>query len=163
MKLRKFVLLTALFLVTSQAATQSAVATDAIFCEAMLRQSIIRKTIPPYPREAIKSGAQGRVIAAVVFDEDGNLSKVEVLEAPHTSIRQSVIDTLKDWKASRHSTSNGPINLVGWLSFDFSIQGDVGHVEYAERSNDDNKPDKRYIHPFIHSKPPFYYQYEFGG
>ena len=63
MKPRMFVLLPALLLVTSQAAALSAVATDALFCEACLRQSIIRKTIPPYPREALESGAQGRVIA----------------------------------------------------------------------------------------------------
>ena len=163
MKVKKFALLIALLLVTSQAAAMSAVATDAIFCEAALRQKIVKTTTPTYPREALESGAQGRVIAAVVFDEFGDLSKIEVLEAPHPSIREAVIDTLKDWKAGRFSTASGPINLVGWLSFDFAIQKGVGHVKYAEHSNDDDKPDKRYIHPFIHSKPPFYYRYEFGG
>ncbi|MEK6304298.1 MAG: energy transducer TonB [Acidobacteriota bacterium] len=163
MKQKMFVLLLALLLVASQASALSAVATDALYCEAMLRERIVKRTILPYPRQALDNGAQGRVIVAVVFDQYGDLSKVEVLEAPHPSTKQAVIDTLKDWKAARMGTSSGPINLVGWLSFDFSIQGGVGHVEYAERSNDDDKPDKRYIHPFIRSKPPFYYQYQFGG
>ena len=160
---KKFALLPVLLLVTSQAAALSPVAYDVIYCEAMLRVAIVSKTPFHYPREAMQIGAQGRVIVAVVFDEFGNLSKIEVLEAPHPSIRQAVIDTLKDWKTSRHSTSSGPSNLVGWLSFDFTIQGDVGRVEYTEHSNDDDKPDKRYIHPFIRSKHSFYYQYEFGG
>ena len=160
MKARMFVLLPALLFVTSQAAALSAVAYDVIYCEAMLRQAIVRKTPFHYPREAMQSGAQGRVIVAVVFDEFGDLSKIEVLEAPHPSIRQAVIDTLKDWKASRHSTTSGPSNLVGWLSFDFTIQDGAGHVEYAEHSNDDDKPDKRYKHPFIRSKHSFYYQYQ---
>lgn len=163
MKPRMLVLSLALLLVASQATVLSAAGRSGIYSEAALRQTIVRTTTPPYPREALESGAQGRVIAAVVFDEDGNLSKIEVLEAPHPSIRQSVIDTLKDWKAARFSTSNGRIKLAGWLSFDFTIQDGVGHVEYAQRGNDDDKPDKRYIHPFIHSKPPFYYQYQFGG
>lgn len=161
MKPKVFVLLLALLLLISHEAASSAAARNGKYSEAALRRTIVRTTTPPYPREALESGAQGRVIAAVVFDEDGNLSKIEVLVAPDRSIRQSVIDTLKDWKAARLSTANGRIKLVGWLSFDFTIQGGVGYVEYAEHNNDDDKPDKRYIHPFTHTKNPFYYQYKF--
>ena len=161
MKPKVFALLLALLLLISHEAASSAAARNGKHSEAALRRTIVRTATPPYPREALESGAQGRVIAAVVFDEDGNLSKIEVLEAPHPSIRQSVIDTLKDWKAARFSTSNGRIKLVGWLSFDFTIQDGVGHVEYAQRGNDDDKPDKRYLHPFTHTKNPFYYQYKF--
>ncbi|HLG17703.1 MAG TPA: energy transducer TonB [Blastocatellia bacterium] len=120
--------------------------------------------MPDYPNEALKAEARGVVIAAVVFDENGDLSTVDVLEAPHPSIKQAITEALLQWKTGRYGTDSGPKRLVGWLSFECEIKDGVGHIGYTRRTDDDNQPDKRYRHPHVCCDPrtPFYYCYQGG-
>jgi TonB family protein len=135
-----------------------------IYAEALLRQRIIYSQQPEFPREALEAGAQGTVIVAVVFDEEGNLSKAEVMESPHPAIKQAVLDALKQWKSGRYGGNGGPWKLTGWLSFSCVIEDGRGQIVYTQRTDADNKPDKRYRHPFAqtHERFPFYYRYQFG-
>jgi len=103
------------------------------------------------------------VIVAVVFDEEGKLSQAAVLEAPHPLIKQAVLDALRLWETGRFGGPDGPHQLCGWLSFDSTIKDGKGSIEYTQRTNEDNKPDRRYQHPYARTGrgTPFCYQYQF--
>ncbi|MGH9765020.1 MAG: TonB family protein, partial [Blastocatellia bacterium] len=123
--------------------------------------------MPQYPEAALKTGAHGEVIIAVIFKEDGTLEKAAVLASPHPEITRSVLEALKNWKTGRHFADrlNGveQLRLVSWLSLDFEIVDGKGQVGYAKRGPDDTQIDKRFVHPFTGSNSvPFWYQYTPG-
>ena len=136
-------------------------ASSRTMCEKMIRHDVIKKKMPQYPKEALESGAQGVVVVAVVFGEDGDLSKFEVMEAPHPSIKEAVAQVIKKWRVKPSSGNFGPVTKFGWLSFEYVIEEGVGRVGYTTRSDEDCQEDKRYVHPFSPDagKFPFYYQY----
>ncbi|MEK6304192.1 MAG: hypothetical protein AABO41_26185 [Acidobacteriota bacterium] len=125
-----------------------------------MRQAVIKRAIPELPKDTPIESADGLVVVAVVFDEEGKLSQAEVLEAPHPSIKQAVLDALKLWETERRGVFEGPHQLVGWLSFNCTIKDGKWGIEYTQ-TDEDHKPDKRYKHPFARTNPrtPFYYQY----
>lgn len=131
-----------------------------LYPEGAIRQLVLKRVMPELPKETPINSAQGLVIVAVVFDEEGKLSQAEVLEAPHPLIKQAVLDALKLWETDRRGGPDGLHQLAGWLSFDRIKDGKWG-IEYTERTNEDNNLDKRYRHPFArtHPRSPFYYQY----
>jgi TonB family protein len=134
----------------------------ALYPEKHLREVVIKSVMPEYPDEALRNGAQGTVVVAVVFDAEGQLSKAEVLEAPHPAIKKATLDALKFWRTGRYGDESGPQPMAGWLSFSFAIEKGHGRVAYAKRTDEDNQlPDKRYIHPFAPTsvRTPFYYMY----
>ena len=120
----------------------------ALYPEKHQREVVIKRVMPEYPDEALRNGAQGIVVIAVVFDAEGQLSKAEVLEAPHPSIKKATLDALRFWRTGRYGDESGPQPMAGWLSFSFEIENGQGRVDYAKRTDEDHLPDKRYIHPF---------------
>ncbi|MGH9765021.1 MAG: TonB family protein [Blastocatellia bacterium] len=133
--------------------------------EEMMRRDLIENPMPQYPEAALKTGAHGEVIIAVIFKEDGTLEKAAVLASPHPEIIRSVLEALKNWKTGRYFVGPGadPLREVSWLSLDFEIVDGKGQVGYARRGPDDTKNDKRYVHPFAGKDVgPFWYQYTPG-
>ena len=144
-----------------QGNTQEKKTPIAVFREAAMRSEVTEAWMPVYPNEALKAGAEGTAMAAILFDEDGNVSKVAILESPHPAITEALTGFLKQWKTSPRGIAGYPrIRVAGWLSFDFKIKQGVGHVGYSRRTADDNRVDKRYVHPFTEDRYPFYYGYE---
>ena len=133
----------------------------ALYPEKHQREVVIKRVMPEYPDEALRNGAQGIVVIAVVFDAEGQLSKAEVLEAPHPAIKRATLDALRFWRTGRYGDESGPYRMAGWLSFSFVIENGHGRVDYTKRTDEDHLPDKRYIHPFAPTSPrtPFYYMY----
>ena len=137
----------------------------AIFTETGMRAQIKEAWMPVYPDEALKAGAQGEVVVAVLFNEDGSFGKAAVLESPHPTITAALLDVLKQWKTLvRHTErADGPYQAVGWLTFSFEIRDGKGYVSYETHSPDDKKLDRRFVNPLI-PRPygPIYYRYESG-
>lgn len=132
-----------------------------LYPEGAIRRIVLKRVMPEFPKETPINSAQGVVIVAVVFDEEGKLSQAEVLEAPHALIKQAVLDALTLWETGRFGSFRGLHQLAGWLSFDCTINDGKWGIEYTQRTSEDHKPDKRYKHPFARTNPrtPFYYQY----
>jgi len=99
--------------------------------EVYIRHDAVKTVTPNYPEEAIASGAQGLVIAAVRFDEKGDLIKIKVLQSPHSSITDAVIQAVKEWKIGKnHKIDYGrPGHLQGELRFHFILENGTGCVE----------------------------------
>jgi TonB family protein len=99
--------------------------------EDYLRHDAVKTVTPSYPEEAIAAGAQGLVIAAVRFDEKGDLIKITVLQSPHSAITEAVIQAVKEWKLGKnHKIDYGrPGHIQGELRFHFILENGTGRVE----------------------------------
>jgi len=149
--------LIALLLVATSLGTQRL----GLYPEGAIRKIVIKRVMPEFPKGTPINNAQGLVIVAVVFDEEGKLSQAEVLEAPHPLIKQAVLDALKLWETEPRGVFEGLHQLAGWLSFDCMIKDGKWGIEYTQRTDEDNHLDNRFIHPFSRAnrRTPFYYQY----
>src|SRR5262249_5936475 len=106
----------------------------ATILESDMRREITEGPMPSYPDEALKAGAQGTAMVAVLFDEDGKLWKAAVLESPHPAIAEGVMDALKRWKTYPRGTDlHARVRVASWLSFDFKIKDGMGYVGYTSR------------------------------
>ena len=77
----------------------------------------------------MRLGAQGQVVAAVRFNENGELAMIRILRSPHPLLTQSVIDATQQWRRRRLFTVNREqIRDQGELRFNFVIEGGVGRV-----------------------------------
>jgi periplasmic protein TonB len=54
---------------------------------------------PPYPKEALASGAKGEVVAELTINEIGEVTNVRIISAkPTTVFNKTVTNTLRKWR-----------------------------------------------------------------
>ncbi len=95
-----------------------------------LRHFMTHTVQPAYPEEAVQAGAQGQVIAAVRFNEYGQLSMIRILQAPHPRLAQAVREAVRQWRMRRLVLADRtPVAHEGELRFNFIIEDGVGRVE----------------------------------
>ena len=100
-----------------------------------LRHFMTHTVQPAYLPEAARAGAQGQVIAAVRFNEHGQLSMIRILQSPHPLISQAVRDAVRQWKMLRmvSAADRTPTAHEAELRFNFIIEDSVGRVETPPR------------------------------
>jgi TonB family protein len=102
--------------------------------EVSLRRSAIRKVMPIFPEEAIKANAQGVTVAQIRLDEKGELSSVQILQAPHESIARATAAAVRQWAFYFDLSKEGePICLKGKLTFYFVIENGRPYVRDPKR------------------------------
>jgi outer membrane biosynthesis protein TonB len=102
--------LIALLLVATSLGTQRL----GLYPEGLIRKIVIKHVMPEFPKGTPINSAQGLVVVAVVFDEEGKLSQAEVLEAPHPLIKQAVLDALKLWETEPRGSFFG-LHQILWM------------------------------------------------
>jgi TonB family protein len=108
--------------------------TEGSLSEVALRRSAIRKVMPIFPAEAIKANTQGVTVAEIRLDEKGELSSVQILQAPHESIARATADAVKQWAFYFDlSKEKEPICLRGKLTFYFVIENGTPYVRDPKR------------------------------
>jgi TonB family protein len=113
-----------------------------LMAEDKLRKRVTASVLPEFPEKARAAGAQGLVIAAVHFDEDGNLSEIRVLKSPHAEISSAVTKALTSWKVRPYSADSAErARIQGELRFYYVIKDGVGLVR--EPSIDEQKKHSR--------------------
>lgn len=122
-----------------------------LISEDRLRKRITASVLPEFPEEARTAGAQGLVIAAVHFDEDGNFSKARVLKSPHPQISLAVTKALTSWKVTPYLVDSVlRARIQGELRFYYVIEDGVGFVrapsidEQKKRSREYRKIDMEF-------------------
>lgn len=118
----------ALSIFSKTVAMQGVVATAS---EGSLRKIATKIVIPLYPQKSIKRKAKGVAVAQIMINQDGDVSKVEILEAPDSMISTSVTEAVSQWKFRSSKIKDGPsVTVKGKLTFYFVIddQG-KGRVE----------------------------------
>lgn len=97
--------------------------------ESTLRKYATKVVMPSYPENARKRGAQGVVVAQVDVNEQGDVTKVEILEAPDPSIGEVVSDSIKRWKFKTPTIKGKAVRIKGKLTFYYKLENKVGRVE----------------------------------
>lgn len=98
--------------------------------EKTLRKFAKIVVMPKYPDASQRAGAQGVAVAHLDINEEGTVSKVELLEAPDEATGSAVVMALKMWTFERpiEDTTGKPIRLSGKLTFYFVIENGHGVV-----------------------------------
>src|SRR5262249_26373018 len=90
--------------------------------EASIRNMAVNKVLPAFPPEAVNASAAGVAVAQVRLDENGTLTSVEVLQAPHPSIAQATIAAIKQWEFKFAKNEAAPECFNSKLTFYFVIE-----------------------------------------
>jgi len=78
--------------------------------------------MPLYPEKSIKRKAKGVAVAQIMINQEGDVSKVEILEAPDSMISTSVTEAVSQWKFRSSKIKDGPsVAVKGKLTFYFVI------------------------------------------
>ncbi|HEY6249998.1 MAG TPA: TonB family protein [Candidatus Angelobacter sp.] len=86
-------------------------------------RKITEATVPPlYPDDAVKARQTGVAVALVTVTAKGDVSKVDVLEAPSSSIGTSLSDALSQWRFKTATSSGRPTGYTGKVTYYFVFQ-----------------------------------------
>ncbi|MCX6198878.1 MAG: energy transducer TonB [Bacteroidetes bacterium] len=76
-----------------------------------------------YPKQCLDSNIQGKVFLRFVVNEDGTISKIEVMKSPHKFLNESAIDALRKIKKFNPGKQNGkPIKVYYSIPVGFRIE-----------------------------------------
>lgn len=88
--------------------------------------------LPDYPADTEPAGSQGIVLAAVLFDQEGKIAKVNVYEAPGPRFADAVTRALEQWKLkSLYNAAGEPIETQTAVRFHFIFEDGKGRAETA--------------------------------
>ena len=126
---RLLLILSSAMLVSAQTQKLQPLVGDTL--ERYIRSDAVKTVTPVYPADAIAAEVQGLVIAAVRFDEKGDLLEIKILQSPHSSITEAVLSAVKEWKIGKHHKIDygRPGHLQGELRFHFILENGQGRVE----------------------------------
>lgn len=96
--------------------------------EVVLRKQASKIVQPLYPEEALKQGASGVSVTALVIGLEGNIEKLDVLEAPHPSIKAAVATAVRQWKFGVTTMEGNPVKVHGKLTFYFVLNNKKAEV-----------------------------------
>jgi TonB family protein len=97
--------------------------------ELSLRQAATKVVMPEFPKEAIKRNVSGLAVIQIVFDENGQVEKTKILEAPDILTGNAVVLAVKQWRFQPQKVNGDPVSIQGKLTFYFVIdRPGVGRV-----------------------------------
>jgi TonB family protein len=114
--------------------------------ETGLRSIAIEHPSPDYPASSISRGSTGVAVAAVRLGADGDVTRVNVLQAPDPDIDASLRRTLRQWRflPPQVDGSKDPYVMEGKLTFYFQIRDGRPTVEEPQDpSSGRNRPRHR--------------------
>ena len=92
-----------------------------------IRKSASRIVMPTFPETARRRKAHGVAVVELQYNGTGDVTDIQVLESPDPTIKEALIDAVKQWKF-RISTLNGkPLSVRGKLTFYYIVEKN-GHA-----------------------------------
>jgi periplasmic protein TonB len=81
---------------------------------------VAHRVQPIYPAASVRAKEQGYVVAGVLIDEHGHVSKVKVVQSSgFRRLDQSVVDALLQWTFTRHANGSPPNPT--WANFAYAF------------------------------------------
>jgi TonB family protein len=117
----------------AQAQTQitSPLAVPTTTWEPILRSTAIKSVRPKCPQDAVHNRLTGVAVAQVFLTIDGNVDRVEILEAPSPSAGEAVSEAVVGWRFRPPAPVAGrPLRRSGKLTFYFVTKDDRCSVLY---------------------------------
>jgi TonB family protein len=96
--------------------------------ELSLRKAATRVVMPEFPPEAIKRRVSGVAVIRILYDENGEVIKTKVLEAPDLLTGNAVLAAVKQWQFQPQKVNGEPVRIKSKLTFYFVIEGGIGRV-----------------------------------
>jgi TonB family protein len=84
--------------------------------------------MPEFPAQAFTAGADGVAVARLKLDEQGNVTDVTVLAAPHPAIKEALLAALARWKFKPAKVNDVPTPITSRLTFYYAIDNGRGVV-----------------------------------
>ena len=82
----------------------------------------LRRTVRKFPREALESGVEGRVLASFVVEADGSVGSVRIIRSPHPVLSREVVQALAESPRWTPGSQNGePVRVKYTVPVDFRI------------------------------------------
>jgi len=85
--------------------------------EAGIRKSASKTIMPVFPESSRKLRSQGVAVVQLVYDGNGTVVKVEVIEAPDSEIGEAIVNAVRQWKFRPSSIRGKAVNIRGKLTF----------------------------------------------
>lgn len=101
--------------------------------EDTLRDHAVKQILPAYPAEAATANVSGVAVAKVRLNENGKLTAVDIVEAPHPSIAQATSEAIRQWEFKFYENSSTPECFNGKLTFYFVIEDGKALVREPKR------------------------------
>jgi len=101
--------------------------------EASIRDLAVRKVLPDFPPEAAKAKLSGVTVAKVRIDENGNLTSVDIVQAPDPSVAQATVEAVRQWKFEVYENDGPPECFNSKLTFYFVIEDGKAFVREPKR------------------------------
>ena len=101
--------------------------------EVTLRKHALKVVMPKFPEAARRNRAQGVAVAQLEVNEQGDASRIEVLEAPDPSIEEAVKRALGEWRFKPASIGGKAVPLRGKLTFYYVIEKGKGRVKNPQQ------------------------------
>jgi len=102
--------------------------------ERSLRSRAVNIVMPGYPEESKKRGAKGVAVAQLEVDERGDVTQVDILEAPDGQIKGAITEAVNQWKFKPTTVGGQPVRVQGKLTFYYVIEGGDARVENPKES-----------------------------
>lgn len=96
--------------------------------ESYLRMHALTQPLPSYPQDALRQHKEGVSVAQLEIDKFGRVERVSVLQAPSSSIKESLAKTLVQWHFDPISVRGQTFAAIGKLTFYFVIKNSKGLV-----------------------------------
>lgn len=89
-----------------------------------LRAAAINPDLPAYPAVAVRARAHGVAVARIFVSSAGEVTRVEILQAPDAAIRAALRSALLKWRFHPIVIPlNGPRPMIGKLIYYFELSG----------------------------------------
>ena len=94
--------------------------------ETSLRRAASKMVLPEYPKG--EEQVSGVSVAEIITDVNGNVSQVDILEAPSKSAADSMRNAINQWKFRLSYRDGKAVRYVSKLTFYFSFKHGKGQV-----------------------------------
>lgn len=95
-----------------------------VFEEGDVDETIVPVALPPisFPPSARKLGIEGEVILLFVVDEEGKVSEIESIRAPHVSFAEQIQQEIKQWRFKPARKNGVPVKCKVKQTIQFSLK-----------------------------------------
>lgn len=97
--------------------------------EETLRSYAIEVVMPSYPSRTKRHHVRGVAVVHLDVNEKGDVVGVEVLEAPHPLVSQTVTEAVRQWKFKPPTIRGKAVPIRGKLTFYYVVKKGKGTVE----------------------------------
>jgi TonB family protein len=106
----------------------------------LLAGSLISKTDPVYPQEAVKAGIQGTVVLDVIISRTGTVESAKPTSGPAVLV-PAAVDAVKTWTYKPYLLNNAPVELETSVSINFKLSPSTTPAISATPSSQENTVD----------------------